>query len=142
MIESLLLTDGFRFILEFLVKLVLAFVIGFVIGLERESRGKDAGISTHTLVIMGSMLFTYISSLDPVEPSRIAAQVVMGVGFLGGGLILRDGMSVRNLTTAASLWFAAAIGMAIGYEYYAVAVVSAITAIIVLRIPHVTEHHH
>ena len=142
MIESLLLTDGFRFILEFLVKLVLAFVIGFVIGLERESRGKDAGISTHTLVIMGSMLFTYISSLDPVEPSRIAAQVVIGVGAVGGRLILRDGMSVRNLTTAASLWFAAAIGMAIGYEYYAVAVVSAITAIIVLRIPHVTEHHH
>lgn len=142
MIESLLLTDGFAFVLDFIVKLVLAFVIGFVIGLERESRGKDAGISTHTLVIMGSMLFTYISSFDPVEPSRIAAQVVMGVGFLGGGLILRDGMSVRNLTTAASLWFAAAIGMAIGYEYYAVAIVSAITAIIVLRIPHVTEQHH
>lgn len=141
MVEALMLTDGFTFVLDFIVKLALAFIIGFVIGLERESRGKDAGISTHTLVIMGSMLFTYISALDPVEPSRIAAQVVMGVGFLGGGLILKDGMSVRNLTTAASLWFAAAIGMAIGYEYYAVAIVSAVTAIIVLRIPHVVEQH-
>jgi putative Mg2+ transporter-C (MgtC) family protein len=142
MVEAFILTPEFAFALDFVVKLLLAFVIGFIIGLERESRGKDAGISTHALVIMGAMLFTYISSFDPVEPSRIAAQVVMGVGFLGGGLILKDGMSVRNLTTAASLWFAAAIGMAIGYEYYAVAIISAIGAIIVLRIPHVTEQRH
>jgi putative Mg2+ transporter-C (MgtC) family protein len=139
MAEDMLFSSGFLFAADFAVKLVLAFVIGFVIGLERESRGKDAGISTHALVIMGAMLFTYISSLDSESSSRIAAQIVTGIGFLGAGLILRDGTTVRNLTTAASLWFAAAIGMAIGYEYYSVAIVSAIAAVLVPRIPHVLE---
>jgi len=140
MFEALLLTTWFGSVLDFAIKLMLALVIGFLIGLERESRGKDAGISTHALVIMGAMLFTHLSNIvDPLSTSRISAQIVTGIGFLGAGLIFKDGASVRNLTTAAGLWFAAAIGMAIGYGYYAVAIASAVAVIVVSRIPHVLE---
>jgi putative Mg2+ transporter-C (MgtC) family protein len=129
--------------LHFLFNLAICVLAGFVIGVEREARGKDAGISTHTLVIMGSMLFTFLSAtVDPESTSRIAAQVVTGIGFLGAGLILKDGTTVRNLTTAASLWFAAAIGMAIGYGFYIIGVTSAIFAIFALRIPHITQTPH
>lgn len=140
MLEALLITSWFASVLDFAIKLMLALVIGFVIGLEREARGKDAGISTHALVIMGAMLFTYLSNVvDPLSTSRISAQIVTGIGFLGAGLIFKDGASVRNLTTAAGLWFAAAIGMAIGYDYYAVAIASAAAVVIVSRIPHVLD---
>lgn len=128
--------------LIFAFKLALSFLVGLAIGIERESRGKDAGISTHSLVIMGSMLFTVLSmNADVTSTSRIAAQVVTGIGFLGAGLILKEGTSVRNLTTAASLWFAAAIGMAIGFEFYIPAILSTLVGILVLRIPHITEIH-
>ena len=122
----------------FLFNLLLCVLAGFAIGLERESRGKDAGISTHTLVIMGSMLFTFISAaIEPDFASRIAAQVVMGIGFLGGGLILKEGITVHNLTTAASLWFAAAIGMAFGFGFYAIGVLSTFVAILILHVPRI-----
>ncbi len=126
----------------FLFNLLLCSVAGFLIGLERESRGKDAGISTHTLVIMGSMLFTFLSAMiEPDYAARIAAQVVMGIGFLGGGLILKDGTTVRNLTTAASLWFAAAIGMAIGFgsKFYVIAILATLVAVLIPRIPHILK---
>jgi putative Mg2+ transporter-C (MgtC) family protein len=84
--------------------IICSLIAGFVIGAERESRKKDAGISTHSLVIMGAMLFTFLSSIvDPESNSRIAAQLVSGIGFLGAGLILKDGTAVKNLTTAASI---------------------------------------
>ena len=125
------------FEVEFIVVLAIALVIGFVIGAERESRGKDAGISTHILVIAGSALFTLLSAaVDPASTSRIAAQIVTGIGFLGAGLILKEGVTVRNLTTAASLWFAAGIGMALGFGFYAVAVIAGIVSTIIPRIPH------
>ncbi len=135
MLEIIFATPESRFVFG----MVLSLIIGFIIGLERESKGKDAGISTHTLVIMGSMLFTFISvHADGSDSStRIAAQVVAGIGFLGAGLILKEGTTVRNLTTAASLWFAAAIGMAIGFEYYTIAIIASLMALITLRIPHV-----
>lgn len=127
---------------EFLIGLALAVILGFIIGSERESRGKDAGISTHILVIMGAMLFTFLSAMvDPGSTSRIAAQVVTGIGFLGAGLIIKDGSNVRNLTTAASLWVAAAIGMAIGFQFYAVAIIGSVAAALVPRIPHVHRKH-
>jgi putative Mg2+ transporter-C (MgtC) family protein len=113
-------------------------VLGYVIGAERESRGKDAGISTHIFVIAGAMLFTFLSGMvDPASKSRIAAQIVSGIGFLGAGLILKDGANVKNLTTAASIWFAGAIGMTIGYGFYVVAVLGGLIAILVPRIPHI-----
>ena len=123
---------------EFVTGLVLAIILGFVIGVERELRNKDAGISTHILVIAGAALFTLLSGIvDPNSTSRIAAQIVTGIGFLGAGLILREGHSVRNLTTAASLWYAAAIGMAIGFGFYIIAIIGALAAAIIPRIPHV-----
>ena len=117
---------------------------------ERESRGKAAGIGTHCFVIGGSMIFTYISALvDPNSTSRIAAQIVTGIGFLGAGIILKGELfdhkdsdnilnkKVVNLTTAASIWFSGAIGMAIGFNFYFIAIVSIAFALIVPRIPKV-----
>jgi putative Mg2+ transporter-C (MgtC) family protein len=84
------------------------------------------------------MMFTFMSAtVDPASQSRIAAQVVTGIGFLGAGLILKDGTSVRNLTTAASIWFAGAIGMSIGFGYLQIAVIAALASIVIPRIPHV-----
>jgi putative Mg2+ transporter-C (MgtC) family protein len=124
----------------FLVDLVIAVTLGVLIGGERELRNKDAGISTHTFVICGAMLFTFMSmTVDPASKSRIAAQIVSGIGFLGAGLILKDGTSVRNLTTAASIWFAGAIGMAIGFGYHQIAIIAALASMLIPRIPHVRK---
>lgn len=126
--------------MQFIGGMVLSIAIGYAIGAERESRGKDAGISTHILVIAGAMLFTTLSMLvDPMSTSRIAAQVVSGIGFLGAGLILKEGASVKNLTTAASLWVAGAIGMSIGFGYYFIAAVTGIVSLLVPRIPRTTK---
>jgi putative Mg2+ transporter-C (MgtC) family protein len=124
-----------------IVRLLLSVVCGFLIGVERESRGKPAGISTHCFVIGGAALFTYLSlSVDPNSPARIAAQVITGVGFLGAGMILKSDMgTVTNLTTAAAVWFAAALGMAIGVGWYLVAVIATVYAVLVPRIPHFSK---
>jgi putative Mg2+ transporter-C (MgtC) family protein len=125
-----------------LIDIGLALAAGFAIGVERESRGKPAGISTHCLVIGGAMIFTFVSSLvDPNSTSRIAAQVVSGIGFLGAGIILKSELDgkVTNLTTAAAIWFAAAIGMAIGFEFYFLAIVATAFAVGVPRIPHLSK---
>jgi putative Mg2+ transporter-C (MgtC) family protein len=113
-----------------LLRLAVAAGLGTAIGLEREIRDREAGIRTHLLVSLGSALFTvvsaygfhaFLSSGDNViraDPTRIAAQIVTGIGFLGAGAIIREGLSVRGLTTAATLWVVAAIGMACGAGYY------------------------
>lgn len=127
---------------QFVFSLLLSCVIGYMIGAERESRGKDAGISTHIFVIAGAMLFTLMSSLvDPNSESRIAAQIVSGIGFLGAGLILKEGTSVKNLTTASSIWFAGALGMAIGFGYYDIAIIAGLMSVVIPRIPHVTRRN-
>ncbi len=128
--------------LEFIIDIIIALAAGFVIGAERESRGKPAGISTNSLVIGGSMLFTYLSAaVDPNSTSRIAAQVVSGIGFLGAGMILKGEIDkkITNLTTAASVWYSAAIGMAIGFNFYIIALAAVIFAVLVPRIPHITK---
>lgn len=128
--------------LQFMGGLALSIAIGYAIGAERESRGKDAGISTHILVIAGAMLFSTLSMIvDPNSSSRIAAQIVSGIGFLGAGLILKEGASVKNLTTAASLWFAGAIGMAIGFGFYLIAALAGITSLLVPLIPHIKRRN-
>jgi putative Mg2+ transporter-C (MgtC) family protein len=125
-------------VVAFVIDLFIAMVLGAIIGAERELRGKDAGMSTHIFVICGAMLFTFISmTVDPASKTRIAAQIVSGIGFLGAGLILKDGTTVRNLTTAASIWFAGAIGMAIGFEYHEIAIIAALASVAIPRIPHV-----
>lgn len=111
------------------LKLALASVLGGIVGYERERREHPAGLRTHILVCLGATLITLISmSFDPAysDPARIAAQIVSGIGFLGAGTILRQGNIVRGLTTAASLWTVAGIGMAVarGGPYYILAVVA------------------
>ncbi len=125
----------------FTLKLVTCLLLGTIIGVERELRNKPAGISTHCFVMAGACLFTFVSIVaDPNSPARIAAQVVSGVGFLGAGMILKsDNNTIRNLTTAAAIWFAAAIGMAVGIGWYVIAVIASIYAVIVPRIPHVKK---
>jgi putative Mg2+ transporter-C (MgtC) family protein len=124
--------------LAFLLRLGVCLVCGFLIGIERESRHKPAGISTHCFVIAGAAMFTMISAaIDPNSPARIAAQVVSGVGFLGAGMIIKStGDKIRNLTTAAAIWFAAGIGMAIGFGWYVIAGAATLYAVVVPRIPH------
>ncbi|MCH9044903.1 MAG: MgtC/SapB family protein [SAR324 cluster bacterium] len=122
---------------EFFVKLGLALFAGLAIGAERESKGKPAGISTHSYVVGGAMLFTLMSLHNGGDsPTRIAAQIVSGVGFLGAGIILKmESGLVTNLTTAASIWFSAAIGMAIGFGWYVIAAAAIAYSVLVPRIP-------
>jgi putative Mg2+ transporter-C (MgtC) family protein len=124
---------------EFAVRLGVCLLFGALIGVERELRNKPAGISTHCFVMAGACLFTYTSiSIDPHSPARIAAQVVSGVGFLGAGMILKsEDNKVKNLTTAAAVWFAAAIGMVIGLGWYLVGGIATVYAVVVPRIPHI-----
>lgn len=97
--------------LDFLIRISVCFVLGIIIGLERQYRRKTAGIRTITLVSLGAFLFVSISNLSQAgDVTRIAAQVVSGIGFLGAGVILRDGTNIRGLNTAATLWCSAAIG--------------------------------
>jgi putative Mg2+ transporter-C (MgtC) family protein len=133
---------GYGYQDDFLIGIGISLLAGFLIGAERESRGKPAGISTHCLVIAGTMMFTYISAqVDPNSTSRIAAQVVSGIGFLGAGMILKSESTekITNLTTAAAVWFAAAIGMAIGFNFYLMALVGIAFAVLVPRIPHISK---
>lgn len=137
---TLELTTGHE--VDFLIRLGVALLCGFAIGVEREARGKPAGISTNSFVIGGAAMFTFISiAIDPHSPARIAAQVVSGVGFLGAGMILKqdDAGKVTNLTTAASVWFSAAIGMAIGFGWLLIALGATVYAIVVPRIPHISK---
>jgi putative Mg2+ transporter-C (MgtC) family protein len=136
--------DNMSFII--FINLLISLVYGFLIGVERESRGKAAGISTQSFVIGGAMLFTFFSILiEPTAQGRIAAQVVSGIGFLGAGIILISKTGeITNLTTAASIWFSASIGMAIGLGYYMIAFMATLYSVILPRIPHIsrfTEKH-
>lgn len=122
------------------VRLVIAAVLGLAIGFEREIHGHPAGLRTHMLVALGSALFTVLSirgfmgepGAAPVDPTRIAAQIVSGIGFLGAGAILKDGIVIRGLTTAASLWATSAVGMAAGAAEYVIAAVAAAVIIVSL----------
>lgn len=120
-------------------RIALAAVLGGAIGLEREYRGYPAGVRTMALVCMGSALFADMSRVYGGD-DRIAAQIVSGIGFLGAGLIFREGFSVRGVTTAATIWTAAAIGVALGAEAYIVAVFGAIFAVVLLELRVVTKN--
>lgn len=134
-----------EFKLEFIARLLLASLLGGIIGLEREVHGRAAGFRTHLLVSLGSCLFVIASiffyelygntsRIGPsgVDPGRVAAQVVTGIGFLGAGAIIRDRASIRGLTTAACLWIAAAIGLACGIGLYMIAPFVTLLAVVSL----------
>lgn len=120
---------------DLMLRLLLAGGLGAVLGLERELRRSPAGLRTHILIALGAALFTLVSiEIAGGTPDRIAAQVVTGVGFLGGGAILRSGKSVHGLTTAATIWVNAAIGMAAGAGQFAVATAATIVTLFVLAV--------
>ena len=122
------------------IRLILAAALGLAVGFEREIHGHPAGLRTHMLVSVGSALFTVLSAYGfgfgstaaPVDPTRIAAQIVSGIGFLGAGAILKDGIVIRGLTTAASLWATSAVGMAAGAGEYIIAAVSTLVILVSL----------
>ncbi len=116
-----------------LLRVLLAATFGAAIGLEREYRRKPAGLRTNTLIAIGAALLTSLS-IEFGTPDRIAAQVVTGIGFLGAGAILRNRENVHGLTTAATIWVNAAIGMAAGMGQYAVAAGSAAVTMVVLLV--------
>jgi putative Mg2+ transporter-C (MgtC) family protein len=125
--------------LELIGRIVLGFVLGGVLGWERERAGRPAGLRTHMLVTAGSTAFMIVSvygftGMGTVQdPARVAAQIVTGVGFLGAGTIWRTTSAIRGLTTAASIWLAAAIGMLVGAGMYLLAFVTAILGYICLE---------
>ena len=144
------------FNLEFFIRLSIAVILGFALGLERELTNKYAGLRTHILVCLGACVFTLLSIygfptfadgdnvvIDQAtgvrDTARIAAQIVTGIGFIGAGTVLRNGPMVFGLTTAATLWIAASIGMACGAGLYDVAVISTILSVAVLTIIRVFE---
>ncbi len=121
--------------LDLAVRLIVAAILGAGIGIERERHEHPAGIRTHMLVSVGSAAFTVLSIYSfgqGSDPGRVAAQIVTGIGFLGAGSILKGGGTVHGLTTAASLWVVAAVGMAAGAGAWGVAVATTIIVIISL----------
>jgi putative Mg2+ transporter-C (MgtC) family protein len=122
---------------ELILRLLLAAGLGAAIGIERELRAKPAGLRTNILIAVGSALFTMVSitiGQAGTTPDRIAAQIVTGVGFLGGGAILRSGTTVYGMTTAATIWVNAAVGMAAGAGEYAMATAATGLTLVVLAV--------
>lgn len=127
-------------ILQISLRLLCAMIVGSLIGMEREFTHRPAGLRTHILValgacvasLMGQMLFLQYG--DSSDPARISAQVITGVGFLGAGTIMKEGVSVKGLTTAASVWAVACLGIAAGFGYYALAIVGMLFTLITLTI--------
>ena len=135
----------FQYELVFMFRLLIAMLLGGIIGAERERKNRSAGFRTHILVTVGSCMFMIVSISMPMmistmpngivnnaDPGRIAAQVVSGIGFLGAGTIIQDKGKVRGLTTAASLWVVAAIGLAVGAGMYFSAVSTTIFLFLIL----------
>jgi len=121
--------------LEALVRLALAGVLGALLGYEREAHHRGAGLRTYILVSLGACLFTLVSILGfpGSEESRVAAQIVTGIGFIGAGTIIQAQAGVRGVTTAAGIWAIAAVGMAAGTGLYLLAIVTALGAYLVLQ---------
>lgn len=127
--------------IEITIRLLLSIILGGIVGFEREKVGKPAGLRTHILVCLGStvtmltslFMFYQFQGKANLDPGRISAQVISGIGFLGAGTIILEGPNVKGLTTAATLWIIAAIGLAVGIGFYYGAVLCTIIVFIVLR---------
>jgi len=136
-----------QFQVDISVRLLAAAGFGAMIGLEREIHGHQAGVRTHMLVSLGSAIFTVLSiygfpqvaGMGSTDPSRISAQIVTGIGFLGAGAILRTGGNVHGMTTAAVIWVNAAIGMTVGAGAYRLAIAATVITVVVLSIVGIAE---
>ena len=135
--------------MEMIMRLILAMVLGGLVGWEREIYHKPAGFRTHILVCLGACLFTVISFTFPsgpgfnsLDPSRIAAGIVVGIGFLGAGAIMHEQGSIKGLTTAASIWVVAAVGMAAGSGFYLGAIITTGLVVLVLFVLNKIEKHY
>ncbi len=135
---------------EFVIRICLSLILGFIIGLEREITNKSAGLRTNILVCVGSCLFTILSifgfsnalSIYPMgDPARVAAQILTGIGFIGGGTVLRHGTSIFGLTTAATLWVTASVGMACGCGKYGIALFCTVLSVAVLTLIRIFERN-
>jgi putative Mg2+ transporter-C (MgtC) family protein len=123
-----------------IIRTILSAILGGIIGMEREIHRHEAGLRTHILVCMGSSLimltslyvFDIYKGISVVDPSRIAAGAITGIGFIGAGTIIRYGMSVKGLTTAATLWIAAAVGLAVGCGFYLAGIFTTLVTVAVL----------
>lgn len=121
---------------QMLLRLVVAVVLGALVGYERERKGKPAGVRTHGMVCLGAALFTVVSiyGFGPSgDPTRVAAMIVSGIGFLGAGAVLHQRESVHGLTTAASLWVTAAIGLAVGVGMIGMSFMTTVLVFLLLR---------
>ncbi len=125
-------------------QILLAGFCGFMIGLERQVHGSQAGVRTYSLVCIGSCLFGIVSThaqgadfyKSIADPTRIAAQVVSGIGFLGAGVIFKDTSRVRGLTTAANIWFTASIGLAVSYRLFILSLFTSLLVVFILSLSH------
>ena len=141
--------DSFRLepdVWQICLRLLCAMVVGLVIGTEREYTNRPAGMRTHVLVALGACTVALTGQMlnfqhPGADPARLAAQVITGVGFLGAGTILREGASVKGLTTAASVWTVACLGIAAGYGYYPIALCGMVFMLITLTILEFFQHH-
>lgn len=130
--------------IDIVLKLFLAAFFGGLIGFFREKEKKAAGLRTHILVCMGSALFTLVSiyfasSMPGTDASRIASNIVVGIGFIGAGTIVQSGGAVIGITTAASIWISAAIGMSVGVGFYFAATFAVLLSVLTLRLLHIIE---
>lgn len=130
------------FSVEYIFRIVLSAILGALIGYERQFKHKSAGLRTNILVCIGSCLIMILSNLlyenvegkTNADPARLAAQVVSGIGFLGAGAIIKEGVNVIGLTTAACIWVVSGVGLAVGAGYYAIAIFSSLLVYIILEI--------
>lgn len=128
---------------DILIRLALALLLGGIVGFERERDSQPAGLRTHMILVLGACLAAIISEEMGAsfgsDPTRLAAQVVSGIGFLGAGAILRFGFNIKGLTTATTLWTMAIVGLALGFGYYVLAVITTGFMLIVLTIMNIVE---
>jgi len=131
---------------EHIIKILCAFVAGALLGMEREYRSKPAGFRTMILICVGSCVFSILSITFAENADRIASNIVTGIGFIGAGVIFKEGVNVRGITSAATIWMAAALGMTIGFGYYGIAVMVMIlvlaTLIILSKLEEVLDNLH
>jgi len=130
--------------IELIIRIVLAVAFGAIIGIERERVDRPAGFRTHMLVSLGAAQFTILSfyAFPGSDPSRIASVVVVGIGFIGAGTIIQSRDRITGVTTAASLWVAASIGMSLGIGFYLASIVVTALSFLILRLKKVEEALH